>query len=59
MSLAEIGGDDLGARADIVGRAIGNLAAIVEHDDAVRDVHHDTHVVLDQRNRRAELVIDV
>src|SRR5271169_476183 len=58
-SLAEIGGDDFGARADLVRRAVGDLAAVIEHDDAVGDVHHDPHVVLDQCDRRAELVVDV
>src|SRR5580704_2305996 len=56
---AEIGVDDFGARADLVRRAVGNLAAVVEHDDAVGDVHHDAHIVLDQCDRRAELVVDV
>src|ERR1700752_2131699 len=58
-SLAEIGGDNLGARAALVRRAVGDLAAVIEHDDAIGDVHHDAHVVLDQRDRRAELVVDV
>ncbi len=56
---AEIGGDDFGARADLVRRAVGDLAAVIEHDDAVGDVHHDAHIVLDQCDRRAELVVDV
>ena len=59
IALAEIGGDDVGVGADLVGRAVGDLAAVVEHDDAVGDVHHHAHVVLDQRDRRAELVVDV
>jgi hypothetical protein len=32
---------------------------VVEHHDAIRQVHHDTHVVLDQRNRGAELIVHV
>ena len=39
--------------------AVGDLAAVVEHHDPVGDVHHHPHVVLDQRDRRAELVVDV
>src|SRR5687768_9358339 len=44
---AEVGLDDLGIAAHLVGRAVADLLAVVEHDHAVRDVHHDTHVVLD------------
>ena len=32
----------------VFGRALGDLAAVVEHRDAVRDAHHHAHVVLDQ-----------
>ena len=47
------------ARADLVRRAVGDFAAVIEHDDAIGDVHHDAHIVLDQCDRRAELVVDV
>ncbi len=46
-------------RAHLVRRAVADLAAVVEHDHPVGDVHHDAHVVLDQHDRRAELVVDV
>ena len=59
MRQAEIGVDDGRVGADLVRRAVGDLAAIIEHDDAVGDVHHDAHIVLDQCDRRAELVVDV
>ena len=35
------------------------LLAVVEHHDAVGDVHHHAHVVLDQHDGGAELVVDV
>src|SRR5688500_13088630 len=56
---AEVGLDDLGIAAHLVGRAVADLAAVVEHHHAVGDVHHDAHVVLDQHDGRAELVVDV
>ena len=42
-----------------VGRAVGDLLAVVEHDDAVGKVHHHAHIVLDQRDRRAALLVHV
>ena len=44
-----------GSRADFVGRAVGDLAAVVEHGDVVGQVHHHADVVLDEDDRRAEL----
>src|SRR5207302_1529837 len=41
------------------GRAVGDLPAVVQHDHPVGDVHDHAHVVLDERDRRAELLIDV
>src|SRR5438132_12364408 len=35
---AEIGLDDLGIAADILGRAVADLPAVVQHHDAVGDV---------------------
>ena len=37
-------------------RALGDLAAEVEHDDAVGDRHHELHVVLDQQD--ADVALD-
>ena len=51
--------DDLRIVADFFRRCVGDLAAVVEDRHAVGDVHHDRHVVLDQDDRRAELVVDV
>src|SRR5436190_11285169 len=56
---AEVGADHVGIRAYLVRAAVADLPAVVEHDDAVGDVHHHAHVVLDQDDRRAELVVDV
>ena len=47
------------SRLTASGRAVGDLAAIFEHDDAVRQVHHDAHIVLDKRDRGAELLVHV
>ena len=46
---AEIGGDDARIVARLGGRAVGDLLAIIEHDDVVGDAHHHAHVVLDQQ----------
>src|SRR6185369_10938667 len=59
VRFAEIGLDHVGIAPDVVGLAVGDLAAVVEHDDAVGDVHHHAHVVLDERDRGAELVVHV
>ena len=42
--------------ADLGGRAVGDLAAVVEHRDAVGQVHHHADVVLDQDDGDAEPV---
>src|SRR4029453_1024176 len=42
-----------------VRRAIGNLTTIVEHHEAVRDIHHDPHIVFDEHAGDAELVPNV
>ena len=54
----EIGGDHLRIGSDARGIAIGDLAAIVEDDDVVGDLHDDAHVVLDEQDRDAVLVAD-
>src|SRR5512139_3530279 len=48
VTRSEVGVDDVRVRAHLVGRAVADLLAVVEHDDAVGDVHHHAHVVLDQ-----------
>src|SRR5262245_58633348 len=42
-----------------VRRAISNLTTIVEHHETVRDIHHDSHIVLDEHTGDAELVSNV
>src|SRR5712691_5645811 len=42
-----------------VRRAISNLTTIVEHHEAVRDIHHDPHIMLDEHAGDAELVPNV
>src|SRR6185312_6345567 len=42
---AEIGRDHLGIVADVLGRALGDLDAVIHHHDAVGDFHHHRHVV--------------
>jgi hypothetical protein len=39
-------------------RTVGELAARIEHDDMVRDAHHQAHVVFDHQNRRSEIAAD-
>src|SRR3990167_2567255 len=55
----QVGVDDVGVLAHLLRRAVTDLAAVVEHDDAVGDVHHHAHVVLDQHDGGAVLVVDV
>ena len=46
----EVGLDDARVVADLGGRALGDLAAEVEHDDLVGDRHDHRHVVLDEQH---------
>ena len=48
--MAEIGLDDALDLLDLLRRPLGNLHAVVEHGHAVRDLHHEVHVVLDQEH---------
>src|SRR5256885_17152154 len=45
--------------AHLLGRAVGDLAAIVQDDHPIRQVHDYAHVVLDQHDGGAHLVVDV
>src|SRR6476620_12513545 len=56
---AEVGADHIRIGAYFLRRAVADLLAVVEHHHAVGDVHHHAHVVLDQHDRGAELVVDV
>src|SRR2546425_12801775 len=55
----EVGVDDLLVAAHFIRRAVGELAAVVEHHHAVRDIHHHAHVMLDQHDGGAIVVVDV
>src|SRR4029453_2359901 len=57
MSNPEVGVHHHLVLADDLGRAVGDLPAVVEHDHPVRDVHDHAHVVLDQGDGGAELVV--
>src|SRR5438105_4015985 len=59
MHRSEIGVEHGLILADLLGRAVGDLATVVEHGHAVGDVHDHAHVVLDQRDRGAEFGVDV
>src|SRR5215204_3644816 len=56
---AEIGVDDALVALDLVRLAVGDLAPVLEHYDAIGQVHHHAHVVLDERDRGAELLVHV
>src|SRR5438309_10374790 len=57
--LAEVRLDHARVRAHLLGRALGDPGAHVEDGDTVGDVHDDTHVVLDEDDGRAPLLVDV
>ena len=57
--LAQVGADHLGVALDLVRRARGDPLAEGEHGDAVAQVHHHAHVVLDEHDRDAPLLLDV
>src|SRR5664279_1303779 len=59
MHRAQVGADDFRVVAHLIRQPIADLLAIVEDDDPVADVHDDAHVVLDQHDGSAELVVDV
>src|SRR5437899_13062693 len=59
MGDPEIGVDDGGVGAHGLGHALGDLAAVVQDRHAIGTVHHHAHVVLDQRDGGAELVVHV
>ena len=42
-----------------VRRAFGDLGAVIQYRDPIRNIHHHTHVVFDQGDGGAELVVDV
>src|SRR6266404_9126637 len=59
LGVTEVRLDDGRVGADLLRRALGDLLAHVEHGHAVGDVHHHAHVVLDEDDGRAPLLVDV
>src|SRR5262249_21539125 len=59
MGDSEVGVHDRLILAHDLRRAVGDLPAVVEHDHAVGDVHDHAHVVLDEGDGGAELVVHV
>ena len=59
MRDTQVGIDHLWIGAHFVGRAVGDFLPVVEHHHAIGDVHDHAHVVLDQHDRGAHLVVDV
>ena len=59
LACAEVGRDHGRVALHLGRRAFGDLAAAVEHHDLVGDVHHHAHVVLDQDDGDAALLVHV
>src|SRR5215213_7927668 len=59
MLSTEVGFDDLRVAADLLGRALGDDAALGEHQDAGAQRHDEFHVVLDDDERRALRGVDL
>src|SRR3990167_5963529 len=59
VACTEVRADDFFVVAHFVGCAVADLLAVVEHHHAIADVHHHAHVVFDQHDGGAELVVDV
>src|SRR5262249_39092106 len=59
LGVPEVRLDDGGIGAHLVGRAFGDLLPHVEHGDTVGDVHDHAHVVLDEDDGRAPLLVHV
>ncbi len=59
MRNPEIGIDNVLIFLDLSRRSIGDQFAMIEHSDAVGQVHHDAHVMFDQGDRRAKLFVHV
>src|SRR5206468_7721693 len=59
LARAQVCPDDDRVRANVVWRSFGDLLAVIEHDDMIRDVHHHAHVMLDQQDRRTEMLVHI
>ena len=55
-ALTEIRRRNVEVGANLVGRPLGEHPALVEHEDAVADVHDQRHVVIDQQDARLVVV---
>src|ERR1035437_9952982 len=55
---AEVGFDDGGVVAGLLGGAGGGGFAVVQHDDALADAHDDLHVVFDNEDGEVEAGAD-
>src|SRR5439155_4019176 len=55
---SQVGLDHRGVVLHLLRRAVRDLAAEVEHCDALADRHHEVHVVLDEQDRQVEVVLD-
>src|SRR5207237_382 len=53
---AEIGANDLVVLPHLGGRALGDLLAVIEDDNAIGEIDHDIELVLYQHDRQAEPV---
>src|ERR1700743_352949 len=51
--------DDFGVVSHDLGRTVGNLLAVIQHEDLLAEAHDETHVVLDEENRNAVFVPDL
>ena len=51
--------DDLPVASHFLRLSVGDLVAVVEHDDAIGQIHDDADIVLNQRDRRAEFGVHV
>src|ERR687893_3326650 len=56
---AEVGVDHILVALDLLRQPVGDADPVVEHHDAVAQIHHYAHVVLDERDRGAEMLAHV
>ena len=50
---SEVGGDHVGLAQHVGGDAVGDAPAEIQHGDAVGDLGHERHVVVDDQDRQA------
>src|SRR5205823_8739764 len=44
---------------DLIRGTVSDLHAVIEHRHAMGEIHHHSHVMLDQRDGRAVMIVDV